>query len=61
MTKQILSWKEVDWAYSKWCEGYTQEQIAEALDVSVKTVHRAFHGRERIRPVLIYDGRKAEA
>ena len=56
MTKQILNRKEIEWAYSKWCEGYTQSQIAEALNVCSKTIQRAIGSMERIRPVLVYDG-----
>ena len=54
--EQLLSNKEKEWAYTKWCEGYTKLQIANALHVCEKTVHRAFHGKPRIRPELVYDG-----
>ena len=50
-----LSTKEREWAYEKWCEGYTQTQIAVALSVSEKTVRRAIGGKPRIRPVLRYE------
>jgi len=52
----LLSRKEREWAYTKWCEGYTQYQIGEALHCSHKTVARSFKGRPRIRPILIYPG-----
>ena len=42
------------WAHEKWCEGYTQLQIAEALNVCEKTVARALKGKPRIRPILKY-------
>ena len=56
----ILSRKEKAWAYSKWCEGRTIYEIAEALHVSTKTVTRAIDGRPRIRPILTYDGEVEE-
>ena len=52
--ESILSFKEKEWAYAKWCEGYTQLQIGEALNVSYKTVQRALAGKPRIRPILEY-------
>lgn len=55
MRYKILSHKESEWAYTKWCEGYTRLQIAMALGVCEKTVQRALNGRPRIRPVLIYE------
>lgn len=51
-----LSDKQKEWAYEKWCLGYTQLQIAEALYVCEKTVQRALKNRPRIRPILIYKG-----
>ena len=53
-SRYLLSHKEREWAYTKWCEGYTQIQIAEALNVSYKTVQRAIAGKPRIRPILEY-------
>lgn len=53
----ILSRKEKSWAYSKWCDGRTICEIAEALHVSTKTVTRAINGRPRIRSILVYDGK----
>ena len=56
MKKQkVLSHKECEWAYQKWCEGYRRIDIAHALNVCEKTVQRALHGRPRIRPVLVYE------
>lgn len=54
MSKHILSRKQIEWAYTKWCEGYTQKQIADALFVCSKTVSRALKGKPRIRPILTY-------
>ena len=51
---RILTTKQVDWAYKMWCIGYTQKQIADALNVCSKTVERALKGKPRIRPTLKY-------
>lgn len=51
----LLNHKQKEWAYARWCEGYTRLQIAMALGVCEKTVQRALSGRPRIRPVLIYE------
>ena len=51
-----LTQEQMDWAYKKWCDGYTCIQIADALYVSEKTVRRAFKGKKRIRTILVYDG-----
>lgn len=50
----VMNRKMREWAYARWCEGYTQLQIAEALHVSHKTINRALSGKPRIRPILIY-------
>lgn len=47
-----LSPQQSEWAYKKWCEGYSQAQLAEALYVSVGVVQRAIDGRPRIREPL---------
>lgn len=60
MDKRILSHKEREWAYIKWCEGYTQEQIANALYVSVHTITRAFKGKPKIRPALKYEPKEKD-
>lgn len=56
--RRVLAPAQVEWAYEKWCLGYTLAQIAEALNVSSRTVSREFEilGRPRIRPKLIYGG-----
>ena len=54
MPKHVLDWRQKEWAYDQWCNGKTQEQIADALNVSIKTVSRALHGRPKIKPVLMY-------
>ena len=53
-SKRALTHKQREWAYEKWCLGYTYYQIAEALNVCTKTIQRAMSGRERIRPILRY-------
>ena len=61
MKTNLLSWKEREWAYDQWCDGKTQAQIADALNVSVKTISRALHGRPKIKPVLTYkEGRETQ-
>ena len=54
---KALTPKEIEWAYQKWCEGYTQQQIADALFVCEKTIRRAINERPRIRPILKYEER----
>lgn len=55
MRKFSLTKRQVEWAYDKWCLGYTQMQIADALNVCEKTIKRALKGKPRIRPILQYD------
>lgn len=55
--KPILGEEEKAWAYEKWCEGYTQQQIADALYVERRTLTNAFRGKQRIRPKLVYTGK----
>lgn len=51
-----LNEKQKEWAYNMWCLGYTQLQIAEALFVCEGTVRRALKNKQKIRPVLTYEG-----
>ena len=53
---KVLTKHEEEWAYKKWCEGYTQQQIANALYVCERTVQRSLKNKPRIRPILVYDG-----
>ena len=46
--------QQIDWAYDRWCEGYTQSQIGEALNLHEKQVQYALDGKERVRPILHY-------
>lgn len=50
-----LTKRQIEWAYKKWCEGYTQGEISEALYVSQNTVYRALKGKSRVRPKLVYN------
>lgn len=60
MSERVLTHKQREWAYTKWCEGYTLEQIAEAFGVNEKTVRRAINGRPKIRPILVYKEEKGD-
>lgn len=54
MSKLALTKEQIEWAYDKWCLGYTQRQIADALYVCEKTIQRVLKGKPRIRPILEY-------
>lgn len=43
--------EQIEWAFSKWCRGVTQEQLADALFVDVRTIQRMFKGRQRVKSV----------
>lgn len=43
---------QVEWAYRKWCSGYTIQEIAKVLNASESTVYKSFKGRRRYRPPL---------
>ena len=58
---RAMTKRQIEWAYTKWCEGYTITQIANALYVSNRTVSRMFEGRPRIRPILKYEEEKEDA
>lgn len=58
MAKFALDRSQIEWAYEKWCIGYTQLQIAEALYVCEMTVRRALKSKPRIRPILKYERTK---
>lgn|GEM_PF-2087962 len=55
MAKKILTAEQIEWAYHKWCAGYSQKEIADALFVDSKTVNRALRDRKRVRPRLVYN------
>ena len=56
--ESILSLDEQEWAYEKWCAGYTQTEIAKALFVSHTTIGRVLAGRKKEKAPLVYEGRK---
>lgn len=43
-----LSQAQIDWAYDKWCSGYSLKEIASALFVSESTISRALAGRKKV-------------
>lgn len=51
-----MSYEKKKWAYDMWCLGYTQKQIADALNVCRLTIQRVLKDKPRIRPTLIYKG-----
>lgn len=55
MSNKALTRKQEEWAYEQWCNGYTRQEIANALFVSTKVISRAFRGRPRIKKILEYD------
>jgi len=57
-SKTILSSEEVKWAATKWNNGYTIDEIAEALYVCTRTVRRALkiYGYNKVKPILEYKG-----
>ena len=54
MRTPILSPEEIEWAYEKWCLGYSQEEIAKVLYVHPNTISYAFRGRKKQKPPLVY-------
>ena len=43
-----LSQAQIDWAYDKWCAGYSLKEIASKLYVSEATVSRYLRGKKKI-------------
>lgn len=52
---RALSDEQIEWAWKKYCEGYTRQQIADALYVCRRTLDRYFKGKKRVRPKLVYE------
>ena len=52
MSNEALSQEQIKWAYQKRCERYTYYEIADALYLDPKTLHRTLkrHGYETKRP-----------
>lgn len=56
---RILGQEEIDWAYQKWCEGYTQREIGAALYVSTETVNKYLIRKgPKVKPPLVYTGKR---
>lgn len=51
-SRSCLSQAQIDWAYDKWCSGYSLKEIASKLYVSESTVSRCLRGRKKILPPL---------
>lgn len=60
MGKKILSEKQIKWAAEKYCEGYTQAEIAEALFVSLGTIQKNLYGMKIKKPKLVYNFKEDE-
>ncbi len=56
-----INQEEKRWAYDRWCEGYTYNQIAEALGVSSGQVDAQLRNLPRIRPILHYCPKSKES
>ena len=50
--KGLLTPEQVEWAYSRWCAGYSLQDIADVLFISPSAIYKAFNGRRRKRPPL---------
>ena len=57
----FLTDQQKAWAYEQYCNGYTMNEIAEALFVSYHTVYNAIAGRPCIKKPLHYDFEKEGA
>jgi uncharacterized protein YjcR len=55
MGKYLLDWKDKEWVYDQWCNGYTQVEIAEAYGCAPKTIHRFLRGKKKIKKPLVYE------
>ena len=43
--------EQIEWAFAQWCNGTTQQQLADTLFVDVRTIQRMFKGRQKTKPV----------
>lgn len=53
--REIMDWKDKEWVYEAWCNGYIFAEIAEAYGCCRRTVQRALIGRTKVKPPLVYD------
>lgn len=53
--KEDLTTVELQWAYEKWCSGYSQLEIAYTLHISLSKLKRIFkkHKFKKEKPPLI--------
>ena len=51
----IYNQAQKEWAYKKWCEGYTTAEIGKALYMSKDTIRRMIDGRPKVKPPLKYN------
>ena len=49
---KALTKEQEEWAYAKWCMGYSHEEIANALFVSTKTIDRTLQNKVKVKPTL---------
>lgn len=50
---KVLTKEQEEWAYDKWCVGYSHEEIAIALFVSPKTIDKTLCNKIKVKPTLI--------
>lgn len=55
MTEKLLDWKDREWIYEQWCNGYTQVEIADAIGCSPKTIQRSLYKKQKIKKLLVYE------
>ena len=55
MGKCLLDWKDKEWIYEQWCNGYTQAEIAEAIGCNTKTIQRFLCKKQKIKKPLVYE------
>ena len=56
MPARVLNDEQVEWAFRKHCEGYTFEEVADALYVNISTIRSEFKkkGLKRTLPPIEY-------
>ena len=52
--KHFLDWKDKEWVYEQWCNGYTQGEIADAIGCNIKTIQRFLCKKQKIKKTLVY-------
>ena len=59
MGKSLLDWKDKEWVYGQWCNGYTQAEIADAIGCNIKTIQRFLCKKQKIKKPLVYERKEA--